>query len=106
MPAAVVKNHEPTKHSAFVAPAPARRGNPGTVASAKNDDPIANSRHCRSSVANRAVIADQRSVDAYSSDRIRSPTSLVESFGVAAGGQVLADGLVDPCRGVGLADVA
>ena len=50
MNAALVKNHEPTKHSALVAVAPAMAANPGAVPTAKNDDPIMNSQHCRQSV--------------------------------------------------------
>ena len=48
---AVVKNHEPTKHSRLTRPAPATADNPGSVAIANNVEPIANNQHCRDSVA-------------------------------------------------------
>lgn len=47
--AAVLKNHDPTKHRASAVPAPAHDGKPGTVATAKNVEPTANSQHCRRS---------------------------------------------------------
>jgi hypothetical protein len=49
--AAVVKNQEPMKHSRLGRPAPVVAGSPGMVAIANNEDPIANSQHCRRSVA-------------------------------------------------------
>ncbi len=48
---AVVKNHEPTKHSRLDSPAPAVADIPGSVAIANNVEPIANNQHCRRSVA-------------------------------------------------------
>jgi hypothetical protein len=45
-----VKNHEPTKHSALTAPAPAIVAHPGAVAIAKSDAPPANSQHWRGSI--------------------------------------------------------
>jgi hypothetical protein len=48
---AVVKNQEPMKHNRLASPAPATAGNPGIVAIANNDEPIANNQHCRDSVA-------------------------------------------------------
>jgi hypothetical protein len=48
--AATVKNHEPTKHSRLVAPAPPTMENPGAVPIANNDEPIANNQHWRRSI--------------------------------------------------------
>ena len=48
---AKVKNHEPTKHNRLTSPAPASADKPGSVATAKSVEPIANSQHCRDSVA-------------------------------------------------------
>jgi hypothetical protein len=47
----VVKNHEPMKHNRLTNPAPATADIPGIVAIANNVEPIANSQHCRDSVA-------------------------------------------------------
>jgi hypothetical protein len=48
---AVVKNQDPMKHSRLASPAPAIADKPGIVAIAKNVEPMANSQHCRDSVA-------------------------------------------------------
>ena len=48
--AALVKNQEPMKHSRLVAPAPPTVANPGAVAIANKDEPIANNQHWRRSI--------------------------------------------------------
>src|ERR1700676_1955598 len=48
---AEVKNHEPAKHNRLTSPAPASADKLGSVATAKSVEPIANSQHCRDSVA-------------------------------------------------------
>jgi hypothetical protein len=53
---AVVKNQEPMKHNRLAKPAPATADNPGIVAVANNDEPIANNQHCRVRVATRLEI--------------------------------------------------
>lgn len=53
---AVVKNQDPMKHSRLAIPAPATADNPGIVAIANSDEPIAKSQHCRLSVATRLEI--------------------------------------------------
>jgi hypothetical protein len=44
------------KHSTFAINALVSAGKPGSVAIAKNDEPMANSQHCRVSVAAPAML--------------------------------------------------
>jgi hypothetical protein len=49
MAAALEKNQEPTKHRTLVVVGVVMSAKPGAVPTAKNDDPMMNSQHCRHS---------------------------------------------------------
>ena len=72
------------KHNRLASPAPATEGSPGIVAIANSDEPIANSQHCRRSVATRLEICRDPIADLGGGPLL-----------VAARGQVVLDGLVD-----------